>query len=110
MFGAKHGSECCIDPSTYGLYQAFEKNLTATTADNPCEERGCTKHDSIERHGFGSASTTWDVYDVAKVEVAPAAEPCCQDNCQAAGRRICFGASTAAGSAPCIVACAAWTL
>ena len=90
MFGTKYGGEGCADPAQYGLYQASEKNLTAASEDNPCEERGHTKYDSTETHGFDPASSTWDVYFLAKVEVAPAAEPCCQDNCQAAGRRNCW--------------------
>lgn len=87
MFGTKYGGEGCADPAQYGLYQASEKNLTAASEDNPCEERGHTKYDSTETHGFDPASSTWDVYFLAKVEVASAMEPGCQDNCQAAGRR-----------------------
>jgi len=58
-----HCGECCINPSKYSLYH-FEKNLTKSMEDNPCEVLGYPKYDSTVTHGFGLVSMTLDLYNL----------------------------------------------
>ena len=46
LFGTAHCGECCMDPSKYSTYHFFEKNLTKSTSDSPCEGFGFHKYDS----------------------------------------------------------------
>merc|ERR1712166_138380 len=62
--GKKHCGECCIDPKNYNLYHFFEKNLTKSVVDSPCESFGFTKYDSTVTHGAGPIKVTLDLYDV----------------------------------------------
>lgn len=39
ILGTKHCGECCMDPKDYKLYHLFEKNLTKSDVDSPCEVR-----------------------------------------------------------------------
>ena len=64
LFGTKHCGECCMDPSKYRLYHLFEKNLTKSDVENPCNEFGYTKYDSTVTHGAGPIKMTLDLYDL----------------------------------------------
>jgi len=68
IFGKKHCGECCMDPKKYNLFHFFEKNLTKSATDSPCEGFGYTKYDSTVTHGFGPVSMTLDLYDAPAVE------------------------------------------
>jgi len=52
-----------MDPKKYKLYHFFEKNLTHSAVDSPCESFGFTKYDSTVTHGFGPVKMTLDLYD-----------------------------------------------
>mmetsp|Transcript_16383 Transcript_16383/g.45322 ORF Transcript_16383/g.45322 Transcript_16383/m.45322 type:complete len:134 (+) Transcript_16383:77-478(+) len=64
LFDKPHCGECCMNPSEYSLYHFFEKNLTKSMEDNPCEVRGYPKYDSTVTHGFGLVSITLDLYNL----------------------------------------------
>merc|ERR1711934_25033 len=63
ILGETHCGECCMNPKDYNLYHFFEKNLTHSAVDSPCESFGFTKYDSTVTHGFGPVSMTLDLYD-----------------------------------------------
>jgi len=84
MGGTKHCGECCMDPSKYKLYHFFEKNLTKSTTDSPCEGFGYTKYDSTVTHGFGPVKMTLDLYDLPATPMVEE-EACCQGACKENG-------------------------
>merc|ERR1719263_1396746 len=80
LFGTPHCGECCMDPKKYNLYHFFEKNLTKSETDTPCESFGYTKYDSTVTHGFGPVKMTLDLYDLPEEEKKEVitVEPCRQ--------------------------------
>merc|ERR1711934_969213 len=104
ILGVKHCGECCMDPKDYKLYHLFEKNLTKSAVDSPCESFGFTKYDSTVTHGFGPVKMTLDLYDKpsnktgnclgneyccpdAKACLLPRTDPkSCKDDANACGR------------------------
>jgi len=66
-----HGfcGETCINPSRYGIYKVFEKNLTLSDSDTPCSEQFTpvgthyTEYSDTVTHGVpGLLAVTLDLY------------------------------------------------
>jgi len=67
----KHGfcGEACMDPSKFGIYKIFEKNLTLSESFNPCSEQFTpfgthyTEYNDTVTHGLpGVLTVTLDLY------------------------------------------------
>merc|ERR1711865_850150 len=80
FLGGVHCGECCMSPKDYKLYHLFEKNLTHSDVDSPCDTFGYTKYDSTVTHGFGPVKMTLDLYDMPKPPSPPSPPGHCEGN------------------------------